>query len=69
MSEACNVSVTSCAGTVLGSTFELPAGSMTEAPKRSRCVKRDRISAPAALKLLCPEEYSGNGGVWKVVGW
>src|SRR5262249_4542297 len=28
-----------------------------------------RISAPAALKLLCPDEYSGNGGVGNVVGW
>jgi hypothetical protein len=32
-------------------------------------VKSLRISAPAALKLLCPEEYSANGGVGNVVGW
>src|SRR6266566_4564868 len=56
-------------GTAPGSTLELPAGSVTEAPKRSACVKRLRISAPAALKLLCPDEYSGNGGVGNVVGW
>ena len=31
--------------------------------------EQPRISAPAALKLLCPDEYSANGGVGKVVGW
>jgi hypothetical protein len=40
-----------------------------DAPKRSLCLKSLRISAPAALKLLWPEEYSGKGGVGKVVGW
>ncbi len=62
-------SVTSLLGTAPGSTLELPAGSVTEAPKRSLCVKSLRIYAPAALKLLCPDEYSGNGGVGNVVGW
>src|SRR5215471_15329231 len=62
-------SVRSLAGTAAGSTRELPAGSVTEPPKRSSCVKSLRISAPAALKLLCPDEYSGKGGVGKVVGW
>jgi hypothetical protein len=61
--------VTSLIGTAPGSTLELPAGSVTEAPKRSLCVKRFRISAAAALKLLCPEEYSGNGGVGKLANW
>src|SRR5262249_61780242 len=55
-------------GTAPGSTFELPRGSVTDAPKRSLCVKRLRISAPAALKLLCPDEYSGNGGGGEVGG-
>jgi hypothetical protein len=32
-------------------------------------VNSRKISAPAALKLLCPDEYSGNAGVGKVVGW
>ena len=62
-------SVASLLGTAPGSTLELPAGSVTEAPNRSLCVKRLRISAPAALKLLCPDEYSGNGGVGNVIGW
>src|SRR5438477_4270120 len=62
-------SVTSLLGTTPGSTLELPAGSVTEAPKRSLWVNRLRISAPAALKLLCPDEYSGNGGVGKVLAW
>jgi hypothetical protein len=59
--------VTSSDGTAPGSILELPAGS--KPPNRSLPVKTLRISAPAALKLLCPEEYSGNGGVGKVVGW
>src|SRR5216683_1938933 len=62
-------SVRSAAGTAPGSIFELPCGRVTEPPKRSLWVNRSRISAPAALKLLCPEEYSGKGGVGKVVGW
>ena len=63
------VSVRSTAGVRPGSILELPAGKVTEPPKRSLPVNCLRISAPAALKLLCPEEYSGNGGVGKVVGW
>jgi hypothetical protein len=59
--------VTSSAGTAPGSVRELPAGNVTEAPKRSLFVNSLRISAPAALKVLCPELYSGNGGVGKVV--
>jgi hypothetical protein len=39
------------------------------APKRSLPVNSLRISAPAALKVLCPDEYSGKGGVGKVAGW
>src|SRR6266545_6142166 len=61
--------VRSSAGTAPGSTRELPAGRVAEAPKRSLAVKSLRISAAAALKLLCPEEYSGKGGVGKVAGW
>ena len=62
-------SLTSLFGTAPGSTRELPAGSVVEPRKRSLRVKSFRISAPAALKLLCPDEYSGKGGVGKVVGW
>ena len=42
---------------------------VTEAPNRSLPVASLSISAPAALKLLWPEAYSGNGGVGNVVGW
>src|SRR5881409_2796585 len=62
-------SVTSFAGTSPASIRELPARKTVEAPNRSLPVNRLRISAPAALKLLCPDENSGNGGVGKVVGW
>jgi hypothetical protein len=62
------VRVTSWAGTVPGSIVEEPAGRVIEAPKWSLPVARRRISAPAALKLLCPEAYSGNGVVGKVDG-
>jgi hypothetical protein len=58
--------VTSCAGTAPASNLELPAGNVTDAPNLSLPVESRRISAPAALKVLCPEEYSGNGGVGKV---
>src|SRR2546428_14120091 len=61
--------VRSCAGTAPGSLLELPAGKVTEAPNRVLFVNSLRISAPAALNVLCPELYSGNGGVGKVVGW
>src|SRR5215210_2722250 len=59
----------SAAGTAAGSTFELPAVIVASPPKTSLRVKRRRISAPAALKLLWPDEYSGNGGVGKYEGW
>src|SRR6266550_2838491 len=62
-------SMTSFEGTAPGSILELPARRTVEPPNRSLPVKRLRISAPAALKLLCPDEYSGNGGVGKEVGW
>jgi hypothetical protein len=62
-------SVMSTAGTLPGSTFELPAAIVAAPPNAFLRVNRRRISAPAALKLLWPEEYSGNGGVGKYVGW
>jgi hypothetical protein len=61
--------VRSRAGTTPGSVLELPADKVTEAPNRSLFVNSLRISAPAALNVLCPELYSGNGGVGKVLGW
>ena len=57
------VNVRSDVGTIPGSAFELPAGSVTLYPNASLPVKRARIVAPAALKTLCPEKNSGNGGV------
>jgi len=56
------------AGVAPGSIVELPASKVTEAPKLSLRVQRRKISAPAALKVLCPEMYSGKGGVGKVDG-
>src|SRR2546428_6460433 len=61
--------VRSCAGTAPGSVLELPAGKVTEAPDRVLFVNSLRISAPAALTVLCPELDSCNGGVGTVVGW
>ncbi len=58
----------SCAGVTPGSIFELPAGKVTESPNSSLPVNSVRISAPAALKVLCPEMYSGKGGVGNVLG-
>jgi hypothetical protein len=56
------------AGVSPGSIFELPAGKVTECLNSSQPVKSLRISAPAALKVLCPEMYSGKGGVGNVTG-
>lgn len=62
-------SVTSAAGVIPGSTDELPAGKVTDAPKRSLSVNRLRISAAAALNMLCPELCSAKGGVGNVAFW
>src|SRR4051794_27317849 len=64
-----HVRVTSFAGTRPGSTRELPRVKVTVPPKRSLPENARRISAPAALKVLWPDEYSANGGVGNVVGW
>ena len=63
------VRVTGFAGVSPGSIFDVPAGNVTEYPKASLPVKSFRISAPAALNVLCPELHSGKGGVGKVLGW
>jgi hypothetical protein len=52
--------VTSSAGVTPGSMNELPAGSVTDAPKRLLLVTRLRILAAAALKALCPR-FRGRG--------
>ena len=56
-------STTSAAGVTPGSTSELPAGTVAEAPKRSEPVKQVSTMAAAALKVECPEGNSPNGGV------
>jgi hypothetical protein len=61
-------SVTSVAGTLPGSTFELPAATVADAPNASLPVNDFRISAAAALKVLWPEVNSGKGGVTNVTG-
>src|SRR5437868_13372537 len=61
-------SVTSAARTSPGSTRELPAANLTEPPKRSLPVNSLRISAPAALNVLCPEDDPGHGRVGNGVG-
>jgi hypothetical protein len=61
--------VTSAAGTAPGSTFELPASTVADAPKASLPVNEFKISAPAALKVLWPEMNSGKGGVTNVTRW
>src|SRR5947199_10101008 len=59
----------SAAGTAPGSTFELPARTVADAPNASLPVKASRTSALAALNALWPEMNSGKGGVTNVTGW
>src|ERR671913_263980 len=61
--------VTGAAGTVPGSTLELPAGMVIDMPRSSLPVKSWSTAAAAALKVECPEMYSGNGGGGEVGGW
>ena len=61
-------SVTTLLGVMPGSIAEVPGKKVTEAPKCSRPVHSTNIDAPAALNVLCPEMYSGNGGVGNVLG-
>ena len=62
-------SVTSCLGAKPGSMRPEPAEKVTSAPRASLPVKRLRTSAAAAENVLCPDVYSGNGGVTNVAGW
>jgi hypothetical protein len=60
--------VTSLAGlpelvAVRGSIRELPALTVTLAPKLSEPRKVEMTRAPAPLKVEWPDTYSGNGGV------
>jgi|SRR6185312_15573243 len=63
----CNV--TGCDGVSPGSILDEPTGNVTDAPNVSLPVNSLRISAPAALNALCPELYSGKGGVGNVLRW
>ena len=54
---------------VLGSMREVPAGTVTLAPKLLEPVKVVMTCAPAALKVEWPETYSGNGGVTTRSSW
>lgn len=56
-----------CDGVMPGSIFDDPAGKVTESPNASLPVNNLRTAAPAALKVLCPEMNSGNGGVGNVL--
>jgi hypothetical protein len=53
----------SVAGTAPGSILEEPASTIATAPSVSLAVNDFKISALAALKALCPDTYSANGGV------
>ena len=63
-----HVKVTVLLGVTPGSTADVPGKKVTELPKTSLPVHFFNISAPAALKVLWPEMYSGNAGVGKVLG-
>ncbi len=62
-------SVIGVAGVMAGSARLVPIAMVTECPNESDPVNRFRISALAALNVLCPELYSANGGVMKESGW
>jgi hypothetical protein len=66
--------VTSLAGVpglvgVLGSIREVPALTVTLAPKLSEPKKVETTRPPAALKVEWPDTYSGNGGVTTRSSW
>jgi hypothetical protein len=63
------VSTIGIAGVARGSIRDEPAGMVTWAPNRSLPVNIRKTRAPAALKVLWPDTYSGNGGVSEVIGW
>src|SRR4051794_11632851 len=62
-------SVTLLAGQIPGSIAELRGAAVYESPKVSLFVNRFRTYAAAALNVLCPEGYSGNGGVSTDASW
>ena len=54
---------------VRGSNREVPASMVTLAPKLSLPVNLARMAAAAELKVLCPDTYSGNGGLTTLGDW
>ena len=54
---------------VLGSIREVPALTVTLAPKLSEPRKVEMTRAPAALKVEWPDTYPGNGGVTTRSSW
>ena len=60
--------VTGAAGTEDRFDLELPAGMVIDMPRSSLPVKSWSTAAAAALKVECPEMYSGNGGVGNAAG-
>jgi len=48
---------------------EVPAGTVTLAPKLLEPMKVVMTCAPAALKVEWPETYSGNGGATTRSSW
>ena len=63
------VRICGSSGVAPGSTREVPGRTVTRAPNVSLAVNRSRTRAPAELKVLCPDTYSGKGGVMNVAGW
>jgi hypothetical protein len=54
-------SVRSLAGTAAGSMRELPAGSVTEPPKRSLCVKEPQDLGAGGTEAAVPGRVFGEG--------
>ena len=57
------------AGTAPGSMRELPAAMVADIPKVSLPMAALSSMAAAALKVECPDRYSGNEGVTKLARW
>src|SRR4051794_21496219 len=60
--------MTGAAGVLPGSTRDDPAGTVTDRSSRLVPVNDRSTSNVAALNVLCPDRYSGNGGVTTLSG-
>ena len=63
------VRVTGAAGVRPGSTRDDPAGTVVDRSSWLVPVNDRTTSNVAALNVLCPDRYSGNGGVMTLSGW